>query len=298
MDRSKWILIAVLLIIAPLSSAAEDELKIPPTEGAEVLSVPVSDPSNTIPVSDPSKMPPSKWTKIGEKCISNCDEPSVASGGAKSSSAQAAEETWNPDEEFADILAQVKAKRARQRALRRVGPPSARAIHLEAELEEEGARLEAQAEFIRRIPIVTPHFLTDEDVRKQDEEFRKSKIGILLEQAKQAVEDGQRKAEEARRKSLVFDEKGSILADMGAVPLVSKISVSKGPKDSLKVTVSPVEYLSMPPTLEALDEQYTIRAERGTKYDWVFHLAAIQTPVAESSPKRDRGRFRLEIIRF
>jgi len=99
------------------------------------------------------------------------------------------------------------------------------------------------------------------------------------------------------RPSLVFDEKGSILADMGAVPFVSSISVSKGPKDSLKITVSPVEYLGIEPVLEALDDQYTIRAERGQKFDWVFHLAGIQTLILESSPKRDRGRFRLEIIR-
>src|SRR4030042_3709282 len=91
------------------------------------------------------------------------------------------------------------------------------------------------------------------------------------------------------RPSLVFDEKGSILADMGAVAFVTNISVSKGPKDSLKITVSPVEYLGMEPVLEALDDQYTIRAERGQKFDWVFHLAGIQTLVLQSSPKRDRG---------
>lgn len=99
------------------------------------------------------------------------------------------------------------------------------------------------------------------------------------------------------RPSLVFDEKGSIVADMGAVPFVNNISVSKGPKDSFKIVVSPVEYLGVEPVLEALDDNYTIRAERGQKFDWVFHLSGIQTLVLESSPKRDRQRFRLEIIR-
>jgi hypothetical protein len=99
------------------------------------------------------------------------------------------------------------------------------------------------------------------------------------------------------RPSLVFDENGSILADMGAVPFVSNISVTKGPKDSLEIIVSPVEYLGIEPVLEALDDQYTIRVERGKKFDWVFYLAGVQTLVLESSPKRDRGRFRLEIIR-
>jgi hypothetical protein len=99
------------------------------------------------------------------------------------------------------------------------------------------------------------------------------------------------------RPPLVFDEKGSIVADMGAVPFVNNISVSKGPKDSFKIVVSPVEYLGVEPVLEALDDNYTIRAERGQKFDWVFHLSGIQTLVLESSPKRDRQRFRLEIIR-
>ena len=99
------------------------------------------------------------------------------------------------------------------------------------------------------------------------------------------------------RPSLVFDEKGSIVADMGAVPFVNNISVSKGPKDSFKIVVSPVEYLGVEPVLEALDDNYTIRAERGQKFDWVFHLSGIQTIVFEDSPKRDRQRFRLEIIR-
>jgi|APFre7841882654_1041346.scaffolds.fasta_scaffold39344_2 hypothetical protein len=99
------------------------------------------------------------------------------------------------------------------------------------------------------------------------------------------------------RPSLVFDVKGSILADMGAVPFVTNISVSKAPKDGLKITVSPVEHLGMEPVLEALDDHYIIRAERGQKFDWVFHLSGIPYFVGESMPKRDRSRFRLEIIR-
>ncbi|MCG6535991.1 MAG: hypothetical protein L7F78_15130 [Syntrophales bacterium LBB04] len=99
------------------------------------------------------------------------------------------------------------------------------------------------------------------------------------------------------RPSLVFDEKGSILADMGAVPFISNISVSKTAKGSIKIVISPAEYLAIEPMLEALDDQYTIRAERGEKFDWIFHLAGIQILVTDSSPRRDKGRFRLEIIR-
>jgi hypothetical protein len=99
------------------------------------------------------------------------------------------------------------------------------------------------------------------------------------------------------RPSLVFDENGSILADMGAVPFVSNISVSKESKGNLKITVSPAEYLGIQPVLEALDGQYVIRAERGQKFDWVFHLAGVQRLLLASSPKPEKGRFRLEIIR-
>jgi len=99
------------------------------------------------------------------------------------------------------------------------------------------------------------------------------------------------------RPSLVFDEKGSIVADMGAVSFIDKISVSKDAKDTLEIVVSPLEYLGMEPVLEALDDEYTIHAERGQKFDWIFRLYGIQHLVLESSPQRDRQRFRLEIIR-
>lgn len=99
------------------------------------------------------------------------------------------------------------------------------------------------------------------------------------------------------RPSLVFDEKGSIIADMGAAPFVDKISVSKGAKDTFEIVVSPVEYFGVEPVLEALDGDYTIHAARGQKFDWVFRLYGIQTLVAESSPQRERQRFRLELIR-
>jgi hypothetical protein len=119
-----------------------------------------------------------------------------------------------------------------------------------------------------------------------------SRIGSKIHNA-----DFLKKLARSVRPSLVFDEKGSILADMGALPFVTNISVSKSPQDSLIITVSPVEYLGMEPVLEALDDEYTIRAERGQKFDWIFHLAGIEMLVTDSSPKRDRGRFRLEIIR-
>jgi hypothetical protein len=99
------------------------------------------------------------------------------------------------------------------------------------------------------------------------------------------------------RPSVVFDDNGSIIADMGAIQYISDIKVSKGEKDSVIVIITPNEYLGVEPVLEALDAEYSIHAERGKKFDWVFRLYAIQQLVIESSPQRDNQRFRLELIR-
>jgi len=78
MHRCKWslIVLSVLFVLVPFSVVA-GELKAPSSEGAEILSAPVSDPSNTIPVSDPSTAPSDKYKKMGEKCVGNCDEQRV-----------------------------------------------------------------------------------------------------------------------------------------------------------------------------------------------------------------------------
>jgi len=100
------------------------------------------------------------------------------------------------------------------------------------------------------------------------------------------------------RPSVVFDERGSILADLGASNLIKEIKVTKEQKETLTltITVTPCEYLGIEPVLEALDGYYAIRAERGSKYDWVFHLTDIG--VTYEAPEEMRPqRFRLDIIR-
>lgn len=100
------------------------------------------------------------------------------------------------------------------------------------------------------------------------------------------------------RPSLVFDEQGSIVADMGAVSLVDRISVTKDSKNSLKIIVSPFAYFGIEPVLEALDDEYRIHAEQGLKFDWIFHLYEIPIVTMERGAlERDRKRFRLEFIR-
>lgn len=99
------------------------------------------------------------------------------------------------------------------------------------------------------------------------------------------------------RPSLVLNDKGSIIADMGAVQYINDIKVLKGEKGKIQIIIIPNEYFGIEPVLEALDAEYAIHAERGSKFSWIFKLYAIQQIVAESSPQRDIERFRLELIR-
>jgi hypothetical protein len=101
------------------------------------------------------------------------------------------------------------------------------------------------------------------------------------------------------RPSLVFDQNGSIIADMRAVSYINNISISEGPKDSFTIVVSPVDFLAVEPVLEPLDGRYNIHGQRGKKFDWVFNLSGISTLLLEDSPlsTREKQRFRLEIIR-
>jgi hypothetical protein len=101
------------------------------------------------------------------------------------------------------------------------------------------------------------------------------------------------------RPSLVFDVKGSIIADMGAASYIKNISISEGPKDSFIIVVSPVNFLAVEPVLEPLDGRYNIQGQRGKKFDWIFNLSGISAILREDSalPPREKQRFRLEIIR-
>ncbi|MGD9576772.1 MAG: hypothetical protein AB7Y74_00820 [Syntrophorhabdus sp.] len=100
------------------------------------------------------------------------------------------------------------------------------------------------------------------------------------------------------RPSLLFDDKGSIVADMGAVSFVKSIKVSKKGEHSLKISITPFEYLGIEPLLEALDDRYMIEVKRGEMFDWIFTLHEINaiTDATSASPS-NRNRFRLELIR-
>ncbi|MFT5699789.1 MAG: hypothetical protein ACI8ZB_002655 [Desulforhopalus sp.] len=120
------------------------------------------------------------------------------------------------------------------------------------------------------------------------------------------------------RPSLLFDEGGSIVADMGAVSLVKKISVTKDYEEGLEIVITPHGYLAVEPVLESLDGRYMIQVERGEMFVWKYHLHLYDNRISEvtmrSSSMRSglpaptagaglrsglqpgRQRFRLEII--
>jgi hypothetical protein len=101
------------------------------------------------------------------------------------------------------------------------------------------------------------------------------------------------------RPSVVFDEKESIVADIGAMTFLKKIVVTKGEKDTLKIIVTPKEYIGIEPVLEALDSAYAIKAERGSGFDWIFQLNSMNlVTMGGPNPQETRPqRFRLELIR-
>jgi hypothetical protein len=73
------------------------------------------------------------------------------------------------------------------------------------------------------------------------------------------------------RPSVLFDERGSILADLGAMRFIDSIEVSKGTDEVWTITISLSEFLEVEPILEGVDSQF--------------------------APERNILRFRLEIVR-
>lgn len=102
-----------------------------------------------------------------------------------------------------------------------------------------------------------------------------------------------RKVASQVRPSVIFDGKGSVIADLGAIQYIAEIKVQAG-KDPLypeKIIVTPTKHLSQAPLLQIADENtFQIKAERGIKYDWVYTLRGIV--MISDKP----ALFRLEII--
>ncbi len=100
------------------------------------------------------------------------------------------------------------------------------------------------------------------------------------------------------RPSLLFDERGSIVADMGAVSFVKNINVTTNGEADIDIVITPYEYLGIEPVLESLDGRYRIQVERGEMFDWTYHLYGIPVVTAgASSLPSVLQRFRLELLR-
>ena len=83
------------------------------------------------------------------------------------------------------------------------------------------------------------------------------------------------------RPSVVFDNKGSIIADQGAMRYLDNIEIAEyvGPNGDcgtnfpLRIIVSPKQHLAYAPILTCLDGvMLQIDVERGKKFDWVYRL--------------------------
>ncbi|TRZ74239.1 MAG: hypothetical protein D4R93_06885 [Deltaproteobacteria bacterium] len=93
---------------------------------------------------------------------------------------------------------------------------------------------------------------------------------------------------------VIFDHKGSILIDQGAMRFIASIKVepSKILPYPEHIIVSPNKHLAQAPLLTLLDaDMANVKASRGTKYDWVFALDYFMT-----NSEREILKYRLEII--
>jgi len=97
------------------------------------------------------------------------------------------------------------------------------------------------------------------------------------------------------RPSVIFDNKGVILADLGGMEYVESINLGYNEKEPLlptRIELKCRKFLALPPLLTSLDNySYIETANRGQGLSWIFDLDP-------SSYTTDVGyRFRLEILR-
>lgn len=98
------------------------------------------------------------------------------------------------------------------------------------------------------------------------------------------------------RPSLVFDSKGSILADLGGESIISDIQFAydeKFPTYPTSILITPNTYLQQAPLLTAADDnEYDIRVSRGHLRTWQYSVI----PMKYIDRNGELPRFRLEIL--
>jgi len=104
-----------------------------------------------------------------------------------------------------------------------------------------------------------------------------------------------RKLASALRPTVIFNHKGSILVDQGAMHYIETIDIEldKEPPYPKQIIIHAVKHLPYAPLLTPLDGGgiSNISISRGKKYDWVYTLDYFMT-----SDEWEELRYRLEII--
>ena len=99
------------------------------------------------------------------------------------------------------------------------------------------------------------------------------------------------------RPSVVFDQKNTILADMGAMQYIDEITVETEGREPTKIIVAPKVFLGIAPLLECLDGEFGITKSRGKKFVWVYELESSGSIRPVSSGRITNHRFRIEVLR-
>jgi len=109
-----------------------------------------------------------------------------------------------------------------------------------------------------------------------------------------------KKVAELVRPSCIFDERGSVLFDSGAMQSIDEIKLeglkTEGEYGQLpfKIVIRPKRFLRDAPLLTVLDAYSPeITAERGEKFDWVYSIRYVG--YGETS-KFKKCRYRLEVL--
>ena len=99
------------------------------------------------------------------------------------------------------------------------------------------------------------------------------------------------------RPSVVFDQKNSIIADMGAMQYIDEITVETEGGGPTKIIVAPKAFLGIAPLLECLDGEFNITKTQGKKFVWEYKLEHSSKMAPVSSTRIKNHRFRIEVLR-
>ena len=97
------------------------------------------------------------------------------------------------------------------------------------------------------------------------------------------------------RPSCIFDEKGSIIYDQGAMEFIDDIKIiERYNAIPTKILIRPKRLLSVAPLITPLEEYVAVStAERGEKYDWIITLDLTSSAGSDSFKT---AKYRLEVL--